>query len=113
LVGLEKKEFAGKLEKIREIRNDVMHFNPDPLDAEQLFMLQRFASFYKGCVTYVIPSNVETVRGHTFLDFFDPSPARMPPPVDGYSPKPARKLRLANRKPRHIRYQSKSICHRD
>jgi len=33
------------LNKINQIRNDVMHFNPDPLDESQTVLLERFSRF--------------------------------------------------------------------
>jgi len=45
LGNLDRVEFVEKLDKIREIRNDVMHFYPDPLEAEELLTLHRFAKF--------------------------------------------------------------------
>ena len=36
-----------RLEKIREIRNDVMHFDPDGLEDEDLNTLREFAQFLK------------------------------------------------------------------
>lgn len=40
---LHRKTFIGYLEEIRQIRNDVMHFDPDGIDEEQLDKLRSFA----------------------------------------------------------------------
>ena len=40
---LHRKTFIGYLEEIRQIRNDVMHFDPDGTDEEQLDKLRSFA----------------------------------------------------------------------
>ncbi len=37
--------FAEKLGRVREIRNDVMHFSPDPVGEEDLAMLREFSAF--------------------------------------------------------------------
>ena len=40
-------EFVKRLDKIREIRNDVMHFDPDGLEDSDLMTLREFAQFLK------------------------------------------------------------------
>jgi len=45
LEGLSRAEFAATLDDIRTIRNDVMHFDPDPLEPEHLQQLTSFARF--------------------------------------------------------------------
>lgn len=45
LDGLSRPEFAATLDDIRTIRNDVMHFDPDPLEPEHLRKLTSFARF--------------------------------------------------------------------
>lgn len=45
LDGLSRSEFASTLDDIRTIRNDVMHFDPDPLESEDLRKLTSFARF--------------------------------------------------------------------
>jgi predicted transcriptional regulator len=40
-------EFTKRLHEIREIRNDVMHFDPDGLDDDDMKVLREFASFLK------------------------------------------------------------------
>jgi CBS domain-containing protein len=42
---IDRKTFTGWLDKIRLTRNDVMHFDPDPLDPEDIQLLREFASF--------------------------------------------------------------------
>lgn len=37
--------FVQKLDTVREIRNDVMHFDPDPLDSDDLNLLRQFVVF--------------------------------------------------------------------
>jgi CBS domain-containing protein len=44
---IDRVEFVKRLDKIREIRNDVMHFDPDGLEAEDLKTLVEFAQFLK------------------------------------------------------------------
>ena len=44
---IDRVEFIKRLEKIREIRNDVMHFDPDGLEDEDLNTLREFAQFLK------------------------------------------------------------------
>lgn len=44
---LDRREFVRRLEEIREIRNDVMHFSPDGVEPENLEKLQRFAEFLR------------------------------------------------------------------
>ena len=44
---VDRKIFVGALSNVREIRNDVMHFSPDPLDTDQLTELRRFVRFLK------------------------------------------------------------------
>ena len=41
--GFERTVFIETLEKVRIIRNDVMHFDPDPIDQDDLKLLQTFA----------------------------------------------------------------------
>jgi len=45
LTGLSRSEFASVVDQIRKIRNDVMHFDPDPLEDEELKKLMNFARF--------------------------------------------------------------------
>ena len=42
---LDRRTFVGDLEEIRQIRNDVMHFDPDGISDEQLRALRSFARF--------------------------------------------------------------------
>jgi CBS domain-containing protein len=42
---LDRKIFIDQLGKVRDIRNDVMHFDPDPLGDEQLEILRDFVQF--------------------------------------------------------------------
>ncbi len=46
-VSVDKAEFTKRLIVIREIRNDVMHFGPDPLSASQKRKLEQMESFLK------------------------------------------------------------------
>lgn len=45
--GIDKSVFISRLDKIREIRNEIMHFDPDGLDDEDLKDLREFARFMK------------------------------------------------------------------
>jgi CBS domain-containing protein len=42
---VDRKAFITQLDRVREIRNDVMHFDPDPLPDTDLDALRRFAQF--------------------------------------------------------------------
>ena len=44
--------FIDNLDKIREIRNTVMHFDPDGITDAELDTLRKFAGFYKSCSRY-------------------------------------------------------------
>jgi predicted transcriptional regulator len=44
---IDRVEFIKRLDKIRELRNDVMHFDPDGLEPEDLATLTEFAQFLK------------------------------------------------------------------
>jgi hypothetical protein len=42
---IDRRTFVGWLDRVREIRNDVMHFDPDPIDVADLDLLKEFARF--------------------------------------------------------------------
>lgn len=44
-IPIDRKTFTGLLDKIREIRNDVMHFDPDGLPEDDLETLRKFVRF--------------------------------------------------------------------
>ena len=44
---IDRKEFLKRLESVREIRNEVMHFDPEGLDSEQKKNLEEFAKFFR------------------------------------------------------------------
>lgn len=44
---LDKTIFIAKLHEVRELRNDIMHFNPDGLDEEDIRILDEFSNFLK------------------------------------------------------------------
>ena len=46
-LNLDRKEFIDTLDDIREIRNDIMHFDPDGLDDKCIETLEEFANFLK------------------------------------------------------------------
>lgn len=46
-VNLDRREFVKQLDRVREIRNDVMHFDPDGLDPDDKRFLTEFAQFLK------------------------------------------------------------------
>jgi len=46
-IEIDRVEFLAQLHRVREIRNDVMHFDPDGLDPEDLQFLREFAQFLK------------------------------------------------------------------
>ena len=43
-------EFAAHLDEVRQIRNDIMHFNPDGLSPEETKKLKDFARFFENVV---------------------------------------------------------------
>ncbi len=47
---IDRSEFVKELDKVREIRNDVMHFDPDGIGEEHLDSLRRFSRFIEGLV---------------------------------------------------------------
>lgn len=47
----ERVSFLAKLKEVLELRNEVMHFAPDPLAADDIALLKNFASFLKRAVT--------------------------------------------------------------
>ena len=53
-MSLDRKTFTGQLDKIRAIRNDVMHFDPDPMDLDDLKTLRVFWQSLQ---------QLETIRG--------------------------------------------------
>ena len=46
-IEIDRVEFIKHLHQIREIRNDVMHFDPDGLDEDDLRMLREFSAFLR------------------------------------------------------------------
>lgn len=46
-VEIDRVEFLQRLNRVREVRNDVMHFDPDGLSTEDLVFLREFAQFLK------------------------------------------------------------------
>jgi hypothetical protein len=44
-LSIDRAAFCDQLDSIRKIRNDVMHFNPDPMKAEDLQLLRDFLNF--------------------------------------------------------------------
>ena len=44
-IPIDRKTFIAELERVRLIRNDVMHFDPDPVAPEDLAVLRKFAKF--------------------------------------------------------------------
>lgn len=44
---IDRAEFIARLNRVREIRNDVMHFDPDGLDTSDMHFLREFAQFLK------------------------------------------------------------------
>lgn len=46
-LSIDRKEFLKRLDSVREIRNEVMHFDPEGLDAEQKRKLEEFAKFFR------------------------------------------------------------------
>jgi hypothetical protein len=46
-LAIDRKEFISKLDKIRDIRNDVMHFDPQGINPQDLQALRAFVRFLK------------------------------------------------------------------
>ena len=46
-IEIDRLEFLKRLDRVREIRNDVMHFDPDGLSTDDLVFLREFAQFLK------------------------------------------------------------------
>jgi CBS domain len=46
-IEIDRAEFLAQLNRVREIRNDVMHFDPDGMESEDLKFLREFAQFLK------------------------------------------------------------------
>ncbi|WP_177241586.1 CBS domain-containing protein [Stigmatella aurantiaca] len=44
-VSFERESFIEKLKEVRDLRNDIMHFDPDPLEDDDLVLLRNFAAF--------------------------------------------------------------------
>jgi hypothetical protein len=44
-ISIDRVAFCDQLDTVRKIRNDVMHFNPDPMKAKDLQLLRDFLSF--------------------------------------------------------------------
>ncbi len=49
-IPIDRRIFVEHLDKIRELRNDVMHFDPDPFEDEDLRRLRSFATFMRDLV---------------------------------------------------------------
>lgn len=46
-IAIDRVEFVKQLDRVREIRNDVMHFDPDGLDPDDITTLREFSRFMK------------------------------------------------------------------
>jgi hypothetical protein len=44
---IDRKEFVSRLDRVREIRNDVMHFDPEGIDPKALQAIREFVRFLK------------------------------------------------------------------
>ncbi len=44
-VSFEREAFLVKLKEVRDLRNDIMHFDPDPLEDDDMTLLRNFAAF--------------------------------------------------------------------
>ena len=44
-VSFERGPFIAKLKEVRDLRNDIMHFDPDPLEDDDIALLRNFAAF--------------------------------------------------------------------
>ncbi len=50
---IDRREFVAGLHSVRTIRNEVMHFEPDPLSPESLETLRQFVQFLRRLLTLV------------------------------------------------------------
>jgi CBS domain-containing protein len=50
-INLERSLFVNQLNEVREIRNDVMHFNPEGIEEKDMLALRRFSSFLESIVS--------------------------------------------------------------
>ena len=48
---LDRTIFIHRLNQVREIRNDIMHFDPDPISEDELNTLRKFTAFLHMCKT--------------------------------------------------------------
>jgi hypothetical protein len=53
---VDKPLFTKQLERIRELRNEIMHFDPDPFEEEDLVTLRSFAEFLRRLAPDSLPS---------------------------------------------------------
>jgi CBS domain-containing protein len=51
---IDRGEFVKEAHRIRTIRNDVMHFEPDPMSVDELSLLRRFAEFLSTLSEFVV-----------------------------------------------------------
>jgi predicted transcriptional regulator len=54
-LSIDRVAFCDQLDTVRKIRNDVMHFNPDPMKAEDLQLLRDFLSFLQLLQNIAVP----------------------------------------------------------
>jgi hypothetical protein len=54
-ISIDRAVFCGQLDKVREIRNDVMHFDPDGIPPADLERLRDFAHFLQRLQTIGVP----------------------------------------------------------
>ena len=55
-IEIDRATFCKELDLVRRIRNDIMHFDPDPLPPEDLTRLRKFAQFLKTLNFIGVPS---------------------------------------------------------
>lgn len=55
-LNLDRAEFIKESHRIRAIRNDVMHFSPDPMGADELVALRRFSAFVAELSNFIVPT---------------------------------------------------------
>jgi CBS domain-containing protein len=53
---VDRQEFIKESHRVRAIRNDVMHFDPDPMGFDELLRLRRFAGFVAELVKFLPPA---------------------------------------------------------
>jgi CBS domain-containing protein len=57
-LNIDRVEFIKEAHRIRAIRNDVMHFDPDPMSEDDLLTLRRFTNFVSDLSTFLVAPGI-------------------------------------------------------